>query len=58
MRCHALVKHDRFGGLANDPMKLARRDGEQGVLAREKPCPGLGDPPVVPQQREELGGMA
>jgi hypothetical protein len=29
--CHSLVDLEGFGGLAKDPMKLARRDGQQGI---------------------------
>jgi len=35
-RCHSLLDLKGFGGTAKDPIKLARRDGQQGIAPEEQ----------------------
>src|SRR5262249_37765186 len=49
----AAIIDDGLAGGANDPMKLARRDGQQRVTPGEQPRARLCHPPVVLQDRQQ-----
>jgi hypothetical protein len=36
VRCHSLLDLKGFGGTAKDPIKLTRRDGQQGIAPEEQ----------------------